>query len=173
MLTAEEIEDRLRLWGRIFGEKPTKDYDEDSSGTLAGAMSCVLGSAHIGGGSAARAKRKTREFIDKDGNIRKEVAPVFRVAGKETRTTSRVWNPPRELMEVEDGAIDLYHYDRLRGVILRVEYCVRFRLQREKAIMVGKVEGIDARISLRRYRHELECARVYMASWLRHRKTSD
>lgn len=161
MLTAEDIEERLRLWGRIFGER-SREYDEPSSGTLRGSMSSVLGRVHIGEGLSARRRRKLREYLDAKGVVRKEFAPEFRVAGKETRTTSDVWNPPRELMEVEEAAIDLYHFNRLRGVVLRVEYCVRFRLQREKAVMVGKCEGIDERITLRRYRHELDYARMWM-----------
>lgn len=173
MLTAEDIEERLRLWGRIFGEKTGSDDHEDSSGTLRGCLSNVTGGLHIGSGLIARGRRKVREYLDADGRLRTEAAPRFTVAGKETRTIADVWNPPRELMEVEEGAIDLYHYDRLRGVVLRVEYCIRFRRQREKAVMVGQFEGIEQRITLRRYRHELECARVYMASWLRRRKTAD
>lgn len=173
MLTAEDIEERLRLWGRIFGEKTGRDDHEDSSGTMRGCLSNVTGGLHIGYGAIARTKRKVREYLDKDGKLRTEIAPESRVTGKETRTTSDIWNPPRELMEVEEGAIDLYHYDKLRGVVLRVEYCVRFRRQREKAVMVGQFEGINQRVTLRQYRHELECARVYMASWIRNRYRSD
>lgn len=166
MLTAEDIEERLRLWGRIFGEKTGSDDYEDSSGTLRGCLSNVTGGLHIGSGLIARGRRKLREYVDANGNVRKETAPRFTVAGKETRTIADVWNPPRELMEVEEAAIDLYHYDRLRGVVLRVEYCIRFRRQREKAVMVGQFEGIDDRISLRRYRHELDFARSWMAGRL-------
>lgn len=169
MLTSEDVETILRQWGRIFGSTPC---DEPTSGTERGILSSVLGSLHVGEGSVAtKARRKIREYIGSDGKVRRESAPLMMCHAKETRSVSRGWTPPTEMLDVENAAIDLYHFNKLRGVVLRMEYCIHRTPQREKAIMVGKIEGINDRITVRRYRHELECARQYMAGCLRSRKT--
>jgi hypothetical protein len=165
MITPEDLERLLRRWGCYFGADRS---DEPTSGTERGLMAGVLGSMHIGYGQLAKApKRKIREYLGADGKPKKEFAPRAVCHAKETRVANRPWTPPTEVVEVENAAIDLYHADRLRGVVLRVEYCIHRRRQREKAIMVGHVEGIDSRISLRRYRHELELGRFYMLAALR------
>jgi hypothetical protein len=168
-MTSEALETLLRRWGYYFGAVHS---DEPTSGTEHGLMASVSGSMHIGYGDRAKApKRKMREYPGLDGKTRKEVAPLMICHAKETRTANRPWTPPSDVVEVENAAIDLYHADRLRGVVLRIEYCVHRRRQREKAIMVGHVEGIDSRVSLRRYRHELELGRFYMLAALRGVKT--
>lgn len=163
--TQDEIEILLRRWGYAFGETRPKDYDEDSSGSLVGSTANLLGSLHVGI-ATTRTKRKMREFVDRDGKVRKEVAPILQRHGKETRTLGSSWNPPPELMDVEQAAIDLYHFNRLRGVVLRVEYCFRGMRHKERAAKVGLFEGIDEHIGVRRYRYELDFARQFMAGKL-------
>lgn len=163
--TQDEIEILLRRWGYCFGETRPKDYGEDSSGSLVGSTANLLGSIHVGI-STLRTKRKMREFTDRDGKVRKEVAPILQRHGKETRTPGSSWNPPPELMDVEEAAIDLYHFDRLRGIVLRVEYCFRGLRHKERAAKVGLFEGITDRLTVRQYRHELGIARHFMAGKL-------
>lgn len=163
--TQDEIEILLRRWGYCFGEARPKDYGEDSSGSLSGSTASLLGSIHVGM-TTLRTKRKMREFTDRDGKVRKEIAPILQRHGKETRTPGSVWNPPPELMEVEQAAIDLYHFNRLRGVILRVEYCFRGLRHRERAAKVSQLDGITDKLSIRRYRYELDYARHFMAGKL-------
>lgn len=163
--TQDEIEILLRRWGYCFGETRPKDYGEDSSGSLVGSTANLLGGIHVGM-TAMRTKRKMREFTDRNGVIRKEVAPILQRHGKETRTPGSSWNPPPELMEVEQAAIDLYHFNRLRGVVLRVEYCFRGMRHKERAARVGQFEGMEGHIGVRRYRYELDFARQFMAGKL-------
>lgn len=163
--TQDELEILLRRWGYAFGETRPKDYGEDSSGSLVGSTANLLGSIHVGI-SSLRTKRRMREYIGPDGKPRKEVAPIMCRHGKETRTPGSSWNPPPELMEVEQAAIDLYHFNRLRGVVLRVEYCFRGLRHKERAIKVGEFEGITERLTVRRYRYELDYARHFMAGKL-------
>lgn len=170
MIAPDDLENLLRRWGYVFG---AVDRDEPTSGSERGLTASVLGSLHVGEGKlATRARRKMREYLGPDGKVRKEVAPTMVCHAKETRTANRPWTPPAELVEVENAAIDLYHANRLRGVVLRVEYCIHRTRQREKAVMVGQVEGIGDRITLRRYRGELTLGREWMAGRLHGKKVA-
>lgn len=158
-MTPDELETLLRRWGRVFSRPPAQEWDEDSSGGSAGLTSALLSRLHVGEGARTPKRRKP---FDPLNDIRGMLKLTAR--GKESRGGSRVWNAPPDIEACEVAALALYRFDTLRGVVLRVEYCIPGR-QREKAYTVGQTEGVS-RITLRRYRHELDFARAFMAGSL-------
>lgn len=169
-MNADELERLLRRWGRVFGTAPPREWDEDSSGSLGALTSVLMSRMHVGIGSQAGEKQKRPVWIDPEtGAVIPNYIPGVRritARGKESASTMRPWNPDTDAEFVELAALDLYRYDRMRGVVIRLEYCCRGHRQKDKAAWVGACEGIDERITLRRYRHELDFARQWMAGRL-------
>jgi hypothetical protein len=129
---------------------------------------------HVGAGAQAAPMKRPAWINPETGAVTPMFIPGMReltARGKESRGGTRPWNASQDSERVEVAALDLYAFNRLRGVVLRVEYCLRAR-QREKAVYVGSTEGIDERITLRRYRHELDFARQWMAGHLSARRAA-
>jgi hypothetical protein len=167
MTISPEIEALLRKWGRVFGTDPPREWDEDETEEASGGAATVISRLHLSVGIGSRTLRTPRPvWIDPKTGA---VVPEWRrltARGKETRShRESSWNPDPDAERVELAALDLYRLDRLRGVVLRVEYCLRGARQRDKARFVGGCEGVE-RISLRRYRHELDIARPWIAGRL-------
>jgi hypothetical protein len=162
----EELESLLRLWGRVFGTAPPREWDEDTSEGAAGATSSLLGKLHVGIGSRTLQIRKPVVWINPETGAVVRQWRQLTARGKETRRVhAPIWNPNPEAERVELAALDLYRIDRLRGVVIRMEYCLRGARQRDKARFVGACEGVE-RITLRRYRHELDFGRAWMGGRL-------
>lgn len=166
-----DLERLLRRWGRVFGPPPEREWDEDSSGSAGGLTANLMAQLHVGlghVGDAAKPKRHVWTNPETGAKVPMDIPGMRRITarGRETRNPHRPpWSPDPEAESVEVAALDLYRYDALRGVVLRIEYCLRGFKQRERAVLVGRVEGME-RITLRRYRHELDRAREWMAGRL-------
>lgn len=170
ILHSADLEQILRRWGRVFGQPPPREWDEDSSHGQGALTSVLLSRLHVGEGATTARARRRPPWIDPATGalVPQHIAGEKHITarGKASRCGSAPWSPGSEVDAVERAALQLYRFNRLRGVVLRVEYCMRGMKQSEKATVVSCTEGIDDRVKLRRYRQELDFARHFMAGQL-------
>lgn len=174
----EEFETLLRAWGRIYGADRSNDagHTPDPMAPVAHPIARAMEFA-----PGKHGKRRTLS-LDRGGVERRRImaraagikgmvlvpaALVDPVPCRATRPTLGVISRPvpHEILRVERAALDLISLDFLRGVVLRVNYCTRGDHE-EKALRVGdrmrEVSPGFADIKVRRFRDELENARIWM-----------
>lgn len=158
-MTETELRTMLRAWGRAFGPAPAKEWDEDSSEDLAGDTHVLMRAARVGTRTEPK-RRKTRSYRAADGKTAFEPAPANVCYGKQSKSGSKpMWiNPVAEQVEV--AVLQLYATDRVKSIVLRMEYCAGRIGRSEKAVLASN--ALDLRITTRRYRHELELAHAYL-----------
>lgn len=152
-----DLETLLRAWGRYYGERAPKEWDEGEdesqltiSHPLARAMEFAGGHEPISL-RAARGMRKIR------GTPTWGFDPV---ACAETRT-HRISTPddvPPTVQRVQRAALELYRMDTMRGTVLRFEYCKRGR----QADKCGALSALGFPMGLRMYREALANAKGWM-----------
>ena len=169
ILTRVEVEALLRRWGRVFGQRPQTD-EEPTSGyrhPIALAMEHAPGKAdkRVASHRDGRAQRiilgEAAGLTTQDGKRTRPV-PVWAtepVTGTQTQGARGRWYPDPEADRVELAWHDLYRCARLPAIVLRCEYCLR-GAQQDKCS--AAIEITSAPMKLRRYRIELETARVWM-----------
>lgn len=151
-----QLETLLRAWGRLFGERPPKEWDEGDGPAatvhpIAKAMEFAAGrnaKETAGRSSAAMARLRGTPAWGTDP-----------IPCKETRS-KRIATPddiPAEIQRVQSAALALHAVDPVRGRVLRTEYCRR-GTQHDKAEKLG--------MKVRRYRDELAHARTWIAGRL-------
>lgn len=160
-MTLEELDVVLRWWGRLYGEAPPAEWEEDRTLTgthpLARAMEFApgrkadttgyLGRARMRGGVVGGAPAWAREPMPcKETRV---------VAGRALGGGRPI---PVEVQQVESAALALHRVDQVRGLVLRAEYCKRGP-QAEKAEWVT-AQGFP--VGLRVYREALAFAKGWM-----------
>lgn len=172
----DELENLLRRWGRVFGEPPPDEWDEESSGTETGATHALVQAAKVDGKSVLKLNTTLSKLRDRLRKQRREL-----ILGEKLK---KGYSDPRELLEehrcygfesrggkkpmhidpvadwVDRTALQLYENDQTLAVVLRIEYCTRGR-HRDK---LPKVQSIleQPRMTLRQYRQHLDQARTWM-----------
>jgi hypothetical protein len=175
----EEFETLLRAWGRIYGADRSNDAGrtpdplqpvghpiaramEFAPGKKSGKR-CTL-SLERGGVERRRIMARAAGI---NGLLQIPAAMVDPVPCRATRPSlGMVSRPvPPEILRVERAALELIEADYLRGLCLRVNYCTRGDHE-EKAVRVTdrmrEVSPAFIEVKVRRFRDELEHARVWM-----------
>lgn len=175
-MTMDELETLLRAWGRVFGERPPVDEEDDSRRApavhaLARGMEMAPGRRHAvirqrttlhRGGIARRTLMAQAAGAETVGIRIVPASYVDPVPCKETRSyrsESRDWPVPPELARVERAALDLMAFDDFRGRCLRVNYCTRGSHE-DKVLRLGVSLGRD--VKLKSYRDAIAAARIWM-----------
>lgn len=158
MLREEPIETLLRAWGRVCGERPPAEWDEGGG---------------EGGGASIHPIAQAMDFAPGKRVKRLDVAfrrmilpgerawtrdPIRCTETRSRRIAQKRYLPP-EIARVERAALDLLAFDRLRGLVLRVNYCTRGAHEDKVGVVA---ERYGAPVKLRRYRDELALARAWM-----------
>lgn len=165
-----ELELVLRRWGRVFGERPPSEWAEEISPypqPLAQAMEFAPGGkdkrrATFRDGHGRRSIMATAAGLRTDQRP-DVIAPGWAadpIRGSQTRGVGRPWHPDPVAEAVETAALRLHRFDPWKGVCLRLEYCAR-GFQADKAERAGRI--LERPIKLRRYRQEVDMAKVWMA----------
>lgn len=176
-MQADELENLLRRWGRVFGEPPPSEWDEESSGTETGQTHALVQAARADGKSVLKLNTTLSKLRDKLRKQRRE-----QILGEKLK---KGYGDPRELLEehrcygfesrggkkpmyidpvadwVDRTAVQLYENDQTLAVVLRIEYCTRGNRAEVKLPKVRKILGMPT-MKLRRYRLELEAAKDWM-----------
>jgi hypothetical protein len=170
----DDLEFVLRRWGRVFGERPPSEWEEETSPypqPLAQAMEFAPGSRDKRR-AQFRDGRGRRAILAQAAGLRTKDTPdvlapgwaADPIRGHQTRGIGRPWHPDPIAEVVELAALDLHAFDPWQGVCLRLEYCAR-GFQADKAVRAGLI--LERTIKLRRYRQELDMAKGWMAGHLR------
>lgn len=175
-MQADELENLLRRWGRVFGEPPPSEWDEESSGTETGQTHALVQAAKSDGLSVLkmnttlsklrdRLRKQRREAIlgdklKKGFSDPRELLEEHRCWGSESRGGKKPMHIDPLADWVDRTAVQLYENDQTLAVVLRIEYCTRGR-HRDK---LPKVQNIleQPRMTLRQYRQHLDQARTWM-----------
>lgn len=157
----DHFEELLRRWGRVYGEAPPTEWEEEGSGSphpLAVAMEYAPG--RLGRAVSVAYKRVTRPG---ERSWSRDPIPCV-----ETRQASSALyftgasssQVAPELARVEAAVLALYRINTLRGLVMRGQYCRRG----PQAEQVEWINGLDRGISLtlRSYRDELAHARTWV-----------
>ncbi len=150
------LDSLLKRWGRMFGEGASKEWDEPSSYGMGGLAEKMQQYAELGAGVSAPAPTR-------DANGR----PIIktwgaRCFGVQTRGGQRKVPLADNTSEfIERMCYILYKDDRLKGVILRIEYCTRGTQEDDKLPRVQEIMR-HPHLKISRYRDELRRARAYM-----------
>lgn len=161
--TMQDLEDFLRRWGRVYGQRPPTEWDLPTSLTpspSAAAMNRAPAS------EMGRARRLG--LLDHVNTGEKSPAPnwhQYAVTCSETRTPRGEPVHDEFADRIEREAIRLYRFSALLGVVLRVNYCMR-GTHAEKAEWAGTILGTG--LTRNRYRDELDKARAWMSGALCH-----
>jgi hypothetical protein len=172
-VTTDDFEALLRAWGQAYGTAPSAERLPErrasASHPIAQSMQFAPGKRQM--------VIKQRTTMDRGGQARRRlmarascVKGLYIVAAefvdpipcRETRSGGGgvVSRPvPLELQRVEREALDLMRFDRLRGLCLRFNYCT-VGSHEEKAAAVANV--VREPVKLRRFRDELDRARIWM-----------
>lgn len=181
-MDAKELDSLLRHWGRVFGEKPPKEWDEDESGSEMGQTHALVQAMRVDGKSnllldtalaklrdrLKRARIKTAKLTSKHDP--RELMAEHRCFGFQSRGGPKPMYVDPAADWVDRVAIELDRHDHTQGVVLRYEYCTRGR-HRDKLGEVQKVLQAP-RMSLRQYRMALDYARVWMNGALSIKKSA-
>lgn len=160
----KELERLLRYWGRWFGAPPPPEWDEDDSGTVGVLTDNLLDRMRVGL-AAIGSEPIMGERVERHGNQVELLSQRFTAKGRQSEGGAKPWTPPPDAERVELAALDLYRYDRMRGLALRVHYLAgRMRLRERPPILAGYL-GVKT-MKLRTYRAELELAREWMGKRL-------
>lgn len=172
----DELENLLRRWGRVFGEPPPSEWDEEKSGTETGSTHALVQAARSDGLSVLKMnmtlaklrdklRRQRRESILGEKLLKgyhdpRELMEEHRCYGFETRGGRKPMHVDPVADWVDRTAVQLYENDQTLAVVLRIEYCTRGR-HRDK---LPRVQSIleNPRMSLRQYRQHLDQARAWM-----------
>lgn len=168
-MTDDDFEHLLRRWGRILGERlPSEWGDEVPAGYLpqtAHPLSRV--------GSPPKLIRQ-RTTMDRGGHERRRcmgaaaglrivpatfVDPVPCTETRTMRDPARDFPLPADVLRVEVAALELYRWNPVRGLCLRMAYCARGSRD-EKAARVAQCIGEPVRAQ--RYKNELFAAKVWI-----------
>lgn len=173
-MTPETLENLLRLWGRLCGERPVVDVD-DGRGSNVHPLARGM---EMAPGKRQRVIRERTAMHRAGQDRRAYMATVAAVGGMrmvpagyvdpvpcaETRRavyglgeTSRPL--PADVARVERAALDLQRIDDLRGRILRTNYCT-LGSHEDKVLRLSIALGYE--VKLKRYRDELVYSRVWM-----------
>ena len=179
MSAGDDFEALLRAWGKVYGEDRTNDagYTPDpmqaTAHPIARAMEFAPGKS---GGrrrtlSLERGGVERRRIMARAAGIKgMQLVPavlVDPVPCRETRPSlAAISRPvPVELLRVERAALDLIDIEYLRGLCLRVNYCTRGDHDAKAVIVSDRLRQVSPRhvdIKVRRFRDELEHARIWM-----------
>lgn len=172
MIDARETERLLRKWGRWFGPPPPAEWDEEDTG---------FGQVNVLQAAIERLRVAPAPILEEpvlgERVVRKRtrngaweptmVAQRYTAKGRPSRPVvgERVWHPDPEAARVERLHAKLYRANRLRGVVLRIEYCSRDRLV-DKCANVGRAMDMPG-FRRRRFHYELGQARAWFAEhWM-------
>lgn len=159
VLTAEEVENELRHWGRVYGQRPPTEWEEDASLTPSPAGQAMTRAP------ASEMGRAHRLGLLKHVNTEEKHCPArnwgqFEVACTETRSfRTRSPRPDARADLVERECLALYRVEPGLAIVLRLTYCTRGTLA-EKAQWAGVVTG--ERVTRREFRTALDQARWWM-----------
>lgn len=167
----DDFEALLRMWGRAYGERPPEEWGEDR--TLTGEHPLerarmfarsksdkIEMQAWTPTRAAALIKWAANGFTGKPPAWAAETMTCSETRTSGAKTLAQydnVFTP--QLALVEAAAMDLRRIHRVRGTVLRGQYCRR-GTQREKAEWAAGALG--EALPLRQYRGELEHARTWM-----------
>jgi hypothetical protein len=173
-MQADDLERLLRHWGRIYGWPPPDEWDEDDSEGLQGQTHALVAAMRVDGRvqlkldtqlaklrdklkrRASQALRKTDDFRDP-----RELHEEHRCYGSESRGGAKPMKVHPEADHVDRVVVQLYTFNPVQGVIIRIEYCTRGLRHRDKAAMAGRILD-NPHLTLRQYRLYLEHARIWM-----------
>lgn len=167
-MTPEELEAKLRAWGRIYGEAPTRD-DDDRSGPAVHPLAVAM----------QHAPRRRSEVIRQRTNMdrggqdrRRHMGKVAGLAGMlpahfvdpipSTASRGGAKSPPTipaELQRVNRAILNLQAVDPVRGLCLRVHYCCWGTLE-ERAEEASRRHGEV--IKVRSYRDAVKDAKFWL-----------
>lgn len=169
----DELELVLRRWGRVFGERPPSEWEEEVSPypqPLAQAMEFAPGGKDKRRADFRDGRGRRAIMANTAGLVTQQTPDVIApgwaadpIRGSQTRGIGRPWHPDPVAEVVELAALALHRFDVWKGVCLRLEYCAR-GFQADKAVRAGVILGRT--IKTRRYRIELDMAKVWMAGKL-------
>lgn len=191
ILDSKELEFVLRRWGRVFGERPKLEAEEEKiEDAIAEA---VAAKAHAPDTLLARAaemglrtKRSVAAPIHTNRSrarlslIGAQAGPGFRnqagrplpvpewaaepVRGTQTNAGGAPWCPDPIAEVVERSVLALYRFDRIMASCLRVEYCTRGLRFREKVARAAF--HLELNLPAREYRRGIDRAKVWIAGRL-------
>lgn len=170
-MTTDDLELLLRAWGQAYGSAPPPERLPDRR---APASHPIAVSMQFAPGKRATIKQRTT--MDRGGHARRRlmarasgvkgmrIVPAEFVDAIPCRERGVIGGGgerpvPLELQRVERAALELMRIDRLRGLCLRFNYCT-LGPHDEKAAAVGEV--VREEVKLRRFRDELDRARIWM-----------
>ncbi len=160
-MTADELENLLREWGRAYGENAPREWEEDCTLTgthpIAQAMEFAPGRAQRTVAVAWQRKRRHEYWIDPMPctETRQSSGHAVLLGGSAVRFTPVV-------EQIQTFALALYRQDTVRGLVLQAQYCKRGR-QTDKAAWVT-AQGHTMR--LRAYREALAFAKGWIGAKL-------
>jgi hypothetical protein len=180
------LHSRLHAWGRAFGERPARDWEEEQGkdydmGTHKHALVRAM---EIAPGTRINVARQRSSFDRAGFGRRKLMAQAAGVEGmrvvpaafcdpvaySETRSASTTRDRPihPELLCIERASLDLLAADPLAGLCLRAEYCVRGPQASVLPWVEARLEaaGEPERVSLRKYREALAHAKGFVRARL-------
>jgi hypothetical protein len=172
-MTTDELDAVLKAWGQAYGRAPSPEPTREPR---AAATHPIAARMEFAPGKRALVI-KQRTTMDRGGHARRRlmaraasvkrlyIVPVDFVDPIPCRETRHACGGasaqavPLELQRVERAALELMRVDRLRGLCLRFNYCT-LGSHEEKAVAVSEV--VKETVKLRRFRDELDRARIWM-----------
>ncbi len=171
-MTADELENLLRKWGRCYGERPPAEWEgEERPGVAVHAL--ARGMEFAPGKRITLIRQRTN--MDRGGQDRRRMMardiPGLRMVPasyvdaipctetRSGRSEARDWPVPSDLVRVERAALDLHRIDTLRGLVLRVNYCTRGTHEDKAAVVTLK---IGSSVKMRAYRESLAHAKGWI-----------
>lgn len=160
-MTADELESRLREWGRAYGEGRPKEWQEEATLTgshpIAQAMQFAPGKAQREVAVAWQRRRRRDYWIDPMPckETHQSSGHAVLLGGSSVRFTPQV-------EVVQSAVLALYRQDVVRGLVLQLQYCRRGS-QSDKAAMMA-AQG--HRMKLRAYREALAFAKGWVGARL-------
>lgn len=166
-MDSQAFEELLRRWGRIFGEAPPPEWEEEGRASMP-----MQATAHPIAVAMEYAPGKAGKAVSVA--YKRQVRPGERSWSRDpiTCTESRHYGGALyfsgassarispEVARVEVAVMDLYRINTLRGLVMRGNYCRRGG----QAEQVEWINGLDRGISLklRTFREELAHARTWV-----------
>lgn len=170
LVTPDQFEELLQVWGRIFGERKVSEWEEDRSPTGDSSLAAW--------GHGVNRKRVRHDVLGRDGRARRSAmgaaAGVYRVEMwacdpipcVETRARMSAAPPDPRVTPMVDRVqaawLDLHGFYELQAECVRVQYQIRGMTRSEKAELVGK--KVKDGIAPRRYKDALHDGRLWIHS---------
>lgn len=173
----DQLEELLRQWryAHLGPPAPVRAANDDRTGPGSHPISrqreFALTKKHAQKHLAGRDGRGRRKLMAlRSGVQNMRIVPtgfVDPIRCKQTRTAGSIGGSasvlPPDVQKIDRAAMDLYRFDKLKGLVLRFEY-LGVGTQREKAEKVSEIMGTT--LPLRMYRHHLDHARVWLSGRL-------